>query len=166
MDFAPIADQRTALLAAGGHNGRIAVFGIESGMCARPSTETKEVEASGPMVSSKEESPDEACEPLLSWKGSSGWISQVHFLSQQPQVNMQILQNLVVGRREFQDCRLIDFFARPTEGTFDSHLCYTNFQLIILLKPVWSNDPHTVSQFYILFFRVPHFYSQAQMMAA
>ncbi len=88
MDFAPIADRRTALLAAGGHNGRIAVFGIESGMCARPSTETKEVEAAGPIVSSKEESPDEACEPLLSWKGSSGWISQVHFLSQQPQVNM------------------------------------------------------------------------------
>ncbi|CAK9862266.1 unnamed protein product [Sphagnum jensenii] len=85
MDFAPIADRRTALLAAGGHNGRIAVFGIESGMCARPSTEIKEVEAAGPIVSSKEESPDEACEPLLSWKGSSGWISQVHFLSQQPQ---------------------------------------------------------------------------------
>jgi hypothetical protein len=88
MDFVPIADQRTALLAAGGHNGRIAVFGIESGMCARPSNETKEVEAIGPIVSSKEESPDEASEPLLSWKGSCGWISQVHFLSQQPQVNM------------------------------------------------------------------------------
>ncbi|KAI5076003.1 hypothetical protein GOP47_0008068 [Adiantum capillus-veneris] len=73
-----VSQHQRTLLAAGGHQGRIAVFGTTSGMVRGVSV-------------SMESDKNEFQEPLLSWKGSSCWISGVKFLSVQARESANLL---------------------------------------------------------------------------
>lgn len=80
MDLASFDDGRRSLLAAGGHKGQISLFGTSMDSHLEPNSESGSTSADG-LVERRH---------LLSWKGGGGWISQVQFLSQQPQVSLQI----------------------------------------------------------------------------
>jgi hypothetical protein len=84
---------RGKLLAAGGHAGRLAVFGIreaqESGFCERLASDCARPANKGDNDSEPEEGI--ADEPLMAWKGGGGWISAVQFLTLQPHENVTLL---------------------------------------------------------------------------
>ncbi|KAJ7533464.1 hypothetical protein O6H91_13G050500 [Diphasiastrum complanatum] len=85
MDVACVERSDRALLAAGGHQGRMAVFGTHIGCNSH---------FQGDYASSKTDLEANASLeilPLLSWKGCKGWISQVKFLSEQPQEGSMLL---------------------------------------------------------------------------
>lgn len=84
---------RGKLLAAGGHAGRLAVFGIreaqESGFCERLASDCARPANRGDNDLDPEEGI--ADEPLMAWKGGGGWISAVQFLTLQPHESATLL---------------------------------------------------------------------------
>eukprot|EP00850_Spirogloea_muscicola_P008812 SM000048S16524 [mRNA] locus=s48:150227:153170:- [translate_table: standard] len=70
---------KSSLLAAGGHNGRISIFGVAN------------TGSSSQSCRGLEDSCSSMGDPLLSWKAGSGWISHVQFLSSDTQDNTTLL---------------------------------------------------------------------------
>ncbi|GAQ92367.1 hypothetical protein KFL_009950020 [Klebsormidium nitens] len=76
------------LLAAGGHAGRLAVFGLrEAAELAASDCARVDTRGDGDM----ETAHGAAEEPLLAWKGGNGWISAVQFLTRQQQEGATLL---------------------------------------------------------------------------
>lgn len=75
-----IARRNRSLLAAGGHQGRIAVFPFEN-QTEECGTSHSESQYGAESHMGMEE--DSSVQPLVSWKAGRGWISQVQFLSEQ-----------------------------------------------------------------------------------
>lgn len=76
------------LLAAGGHAGRLAVFGVgETARLAASDCARVDTRGEGDM----ETAHGAAEEPLMAWKGGNGWISAVQFLTQQRQEGATLL---------------------------------------------------------------------------
>ncbi|KAH7433957.1 hypothetical protein KP509_07G094500 [Ceratopteris richardii] len=81
MSVCFVSQCRRTLLAAGGHQGQIAVFGFASPLGSEEETASESDCSSNPVYR----------EPLLSWKGSTGWISGVKFLSVKDRENVNLL---------------------------------------------------------------------------
>jgi len=103
------------LVAAAGHNGRIAVFGFEDG------AEAEDSEAEEQPRDDKDDSL------LLSWKG--GWISPVQFLSMQPTVCNGPSAALVRGReRGGAWISQVQFLLHAAHGMHGTQCCFGSGQ--------------------------------------
>eukprot|EP00850_Spirogloea_muscicola_P012427 SM000080S22942 [mRNA] locus=s80:214004:216926:- [translate_table: standard] len=93
---------KSSLLAAGGHNGRISIFGVAN------------AGSSSQSCRGLEDSCSSMGDSLLSWKAGSGWISHVQFLSSDTQDNTTLLLS------SSNDCSVVLWDINKDSGAKES----------------------------------------------